>query len=230
MRLSIPAHLALAIFALPSVVHAQGPGVPAGMPLVVDMRTMEVGAWADYAMSMGSIALTSRWALVGRDARSNTLEMTTQGGPVAKPMVLRMVLPADPTSDAKPPKPLVIQFGGDAPMLAPPDTPVQKFQRPDDKNLVGKEDIKVAAGTFKTTHYRDKNAMGTVDIWVNQDVAPLGIVKVLTTPEVDKSAPEAMQVPAATMELAGTGKGAKPKITKKPKPFDAKKMAGLVGG
>jgi hypothetical protein len=200
------------------------------MPLVVDMRTMEVGSWADYAMSMGSISLTSRWALVARDAKSNTLEMLTQGGPVAKPMVLRMVLNADPTSDAKPPKPLVIQFGSEAPMVAPPDTPAQKFQRPDDKNLVGKEEIKVAAGTFQTTHYRDKNAMGTVDIWVNDTVAPLGIVKVLTTPAVDKSAPDAMQVPAATMELAGTGKGAKPKITKKPKPFDAKKMEGLVGG
>jgi hypothetical protein len=231
MRLSIPARIAcLAIFAVPSVARAQGPGAPAAMPLVVDMRKMEVGAWADYTMSMGSIQLTSRWALVGRDAKSNTLEMTTQGGPVAKPMVLRMVLPADPTSEAKPPKPLVIQFGSEAPMLAPPDTPVQKFQRPDDRNLVGKEELKVAAGTFKTTHYRDKNAMGTVDIWVNEDVPPLGIVKVLTTPEVDKSAPEAMHVPAATMELAGTGKGAKPKITKKPKPFDAKKMEGLVGG
>jgi hypothetical protein len=39
-----------------------------------------------------------------------------------------------------------------------------------------------------------------------------------------------MQIPAATMELSGTGTGAKAAITKKPKPFDAKKMSGLVGG
>jgi hypothetical protein len=39
-----------------------------------------------------------------------------------------------------------------------------------------------------------------------------------------------MQVPAATMELSATGTGAKAAITKKPKPFDAKKMGGLVGG
>jgi hypothetical protein len=71
--------------------------------------------------------------------------------------------------------------------------------------------------------------MGTVDIWVNETVSPLGIVKVLTSPEVDKNAPAAMQVPAATMELASTGKGAKPVITKKPQPFDEKKMGGLVG-
>ena len=39
-----------------------------------------------------------------------------------------------------------------------------------------------------------------------------------------------MQIPAATMELSSTGKGAKPTITKKPKPFDPKKMGGLIGG
>jgi len=200
------------------------------MPLVVDMKKVELGSWAEYNMTMGSITLSSRWALVARDAKSNTLEMTTKGGPVAKPVVLRMVLAADPTSSEKPPKPIVMQFGDDAPMFVPSDTPVQKFQQPDAKNLVGKEELKVAAGYFKTSHYREKNTMGTVDVWVNETVAPLGLVKVITSPEVDKKAPAAMQIPAAIMELAATGTGAKATITKKPKPFDAKKMSGLVGG
>jgi hypothetical protein len=200
------------------------------MPLVVDMKKVELGSWAEYNMTMGSITLSSRWALVARDAKSNTLEMTTKGGPVAKPVVLRMVLAADPTSSEKPPKPMVMQFGDDAPMFVPSDTPVQKFQQPDAKNLVGKEELKVAAGYFKTSHYREKNTMGTVDVWVNETVAPLGLVKVITSPEVDKKAPAAMQIPAAIMELAATGTGAKATITKKPKPFDAKKMSGLVGG
>jgi hypothetical protein len=222
--------LALAALMLPTSASAQSPGVPAGMPLVVDMKKVELGSWAEYAMTMGSITLSSRWALVARDAKSNTLEMTTKGGPVAKPVVLRMVLSADPTSGDKPPKPMVMQFGDEAPMLVPSDTPVQKFQHPDPKNLVAKEQIKVAAGTFQTTHYREKNAMGTVDVWVNETISPLGLVKVITAPEVDKNAPAAMQIPAATMELSATGKGAKPAITKKPKPFDEKKMSGLVGG
>ena len=228
MRL-IPS-LALAALLLPTPAIAQGPGVPAGMPLVVDMKKVELGTWAEYTMAMGTITLSSRWALVARDAKSNTLEMTTKGGPVAKPVVLRMVLAADPTSSDKAPRPMVMQFGDEAPMLVPSDTPVQKFQRPEAKNLVGKEDLKVAAGTFKTSHYREKNAMGTVDVWVNETVSPLGIVKVVTTPDVDKNAPTAMQIPAATMELSATGTGAKPVITKKPKPFDASKMSGLVGG
>jgi hypothetical protein len=217
-------------FCFPTLARAQGPGVPAGMPLVVDMKKVEIGSWAEYTMSMGNITLSSRWALVARDAKSNTLEMTTKGGPVAKPVVLRMVLAADPTSHEKAPKPMVMQFGDDSPMFVPSDTPVQTFQHPDPKNLVAKEDLKVAGGTFKTSHYRDKNAMGTVDVWVNETISPLGLVKVVTTPEVDKSAPSAMQIPAATMELSSTGTGAKATITKKPKPFDAKKMNGLVGG
>jgi hypothetical protein len=220
--------LLVSILLLPAPAQAQAPGVPAGMPLVVDMTKIDVGSWAEYKMGMGSISLISRWALVARDATSNTLEMTTTGAAVAKPVVLRMVLPSDPTSSTKLKKPMVVQFGHEDPMLAPPDTPVQRFQRPDDKNLVGKEELKVAAGTFQTRHYREKNTMGTVDIWVSESVPPLGVVKVLTTPEVDKSAPEAMQIPAATMELAGTGTGDKPAITKKPKPYDEKKMGGLV--
>ena len=220
--------LALACLFSPSLARAQTPGVPEGMPLVVDMRKVEVGSWAEYSMTMGSIALSSRWALVARNARSNTIEMSTKGAMIDKPVTVRLVLPADPTSAAKPSKPMVIQFGDAAPMLAPKETSTQSFQRPDAKNLVGSEEIKVTAGTYKASHYREKNAMGTVDIWVNDTVLPLGIVKVVTTPEPDDSAPAAMQVPVATMQLVSTGKGAKPVITKKPKPFDPKKMSGLV--
>jgi hypothetical protein len=225
-----PIVVALFLALLPSLAHAQTPGVPSAMPLVVEMGKVEVGSWAEYKLTMGSMSLTSRWALVARDAKTNTIEMSTMGGPVAKPVVLRMVLPADPLSAEKIKKPMVVQFGDEAPMLAPPDTPVQKFQRPDEKNLVGKEEIKVPAGTFQASHYREKNAMGTVDIWVSDAVSPLGLIKVLTSPELAKDEPEAMRVPPATMELASTGKGAKPAITRKPKPYDEKKMGGLVGG
>jgi hypothetical protein len=218
----------LAAALLPSAARAQAPGVPAAMPLVVDMTKTEIGAWAEYKMAMGSILLTSRWALVARDATSNTLEVATTGSALAKAVVLRMVLPEDPTSNAKLRKPLVLQLGHDDPMIAPPETLAQRFQRPDDTNLVGKEEIKVAAGTFKTRHYREKNTMGTVDIWVSEDVAPLGVVKVVTV--VDDGASKELSVPPATMELVGTGTGERPIITKKPKPYDAKKMQGLVGG
>ncbi len=224
--------LALILLALPRAVHAQTAGVPVGMPLAIDMAKVPVGAWAEYSMTMGSISLSSRWALVARDSSSNTLELTSSGAAMSKPVVLRMVLAADPTTNPKLKKPIVVKLGHDDPMLAPPDTPVQRFQRPDPKSLVGQEEIKVAAGTFATSHYRDKNAMGIVDVWVSDKVPPLGVVKVLTSPDPDlaKQEPAAMQIPPATMELAAVGTGAKPTITRKPKPYDEKKMGGLVGG
>ena len=48
--------IALAALLLPASVHAQG--MPAGMPLVVDMQKVEIGTFADYAMTMGSMSLT----------------------------------------------------------------------------------------------------------------------------------------------------------------------------
>jgi hypothetical protein len=115
-------------------------------------------------------------------------------------------------------------------MLVPKDMPAPRFQHPDEKALIATEEIKVPAGTFKAAHYREKNAAGTVDIWVSDAVTPIGVVKVVTTPESDKQAPAAMQASPFTQELAATGKGAKPTITKKPQPFDDKKVNGLVGG
>jgi hypothetical protein len=106
-------------------------------------------------------------------------------------------------------------------MLAPPGAPVQKFKKPDPNTVVGKETVKVAAGTFKTTHYRDKVQAGSVDVWVSDEVAPLGLVKVLTTPDAKQGTPG-----TAVMELQATGKGAKPTVTKPAKPFDPQQMMG----
>jgi hypothetical protein len=229
MRTSVALAL-VALAAVPTAAQAQGPGVPASMPLVVDMQKMPLGSWADYTVAVGSLSFTSRWALVARDAKSNTVEMTTTGKPIAKPIVLRVVLPADPAGNEALKKPMVVQLGDEAPMLVPKDMPPPRFQRPEATALVGTEEVKVPAGTFKTSHYRDQNAAGTVDMWVSDGVHPIGIVKVVNTPQVDKNAPTAMQAAAFTQELAATGKGAKPAITKKPQPYDEKKVNGLVGG
>jgi len=140
--------LALAALGIPLPVRAQAPGTPASMPLVTDLRKIDVGAWAEYTVRVGGLSLSSRWALVGRDAKSTTIEMTTKGKPITKPVVLRVVLPVDPTSGEKPTKPMVVQLGNDPPMLVPKEMPVPKFQRPNPEHLVGSEEITVAAGTF----------------------------------------------------------------------------------
>jgi hypothetical protein len=80
---------------------------------------------------------------------------------------------------------------------------------------VGKESVKVAAGTFPTRHYREKSAAGAMDVWVSDEAPPFGIVK------MRGSASQGGDVTyPLTFELAARGKDAKPVITKTPQPFD----------
>jgi hypothetical protein len=221
--------LALFVALLPTAAFAQGPA-PQALPIAIDMQKVPVGTWAEYSMTFGEMKLKSRWALVARDAKSNTLEMSMDGaGPGGAKMALKMVLVPDPTASENPVKEMIMQVGDADPMLAPPNAPVQKFQKPDPKTLVGKEDIKVPAGTFKTSHYRQKAPVGTIDVWLSEEAAPLGLVRVVTTPDAKAAGPDAPPVGPATMELVAAGKDAKPTITKPAKPFDPAKFMGGGG-
>jgi hypothetical protein len=221
--------IALALILLPATAAAQPTGSPQSLPLVVDLKKATVGSWADYGMTFGDVQMKSRWALVARDASSTTLEMSMQGGMAVQmggKITVKMVLDPDPIGAAKPVKEMVMQVGDGDPMQAPSDVPAQKFQKPDVKTLVGRETIKVEAGSFKATHYRDHTPVGTVDVWVSEEVPPLGLIKVVTTPEPKSGKANQPPIPPATMELARTGTGAKPTITKPAKPFDAAQMMG----
>jgi len=208
----------------PSPASAQmGPQPP--MPMVVDLKKVPVGSWASYSMTMGGTTMTSKMALVARDASSVSMETSIEGGMMAMmggKMTMRMVMDPDPTTAAKPVKQMVMQVGDQDPMIAPDTMQAQKYSKPDPSTLVGKETLKVAAGSYKTSHYRTKTAHGDVDVWVSEDAAPTGLVK-LSTPPMQAGQ---QQVPGMTMELTATGKGAKPLITKPPKPFDPQKMMG----
>jgi hypothetical protein len=227
--------LALVLALLPTSALAQGTGSPQSLPLVVDLKKVPVGSWAEYGMQFNEINMKSRWALVARDDKSTTLEMIMDN-PMAAQMpgggkiTLKMVMDPDPVNAQIPVKEMVMQIGNGDPMLAPAEAPRQKFQKPDARTLVGKEEIKVPAGTFKTSHYRDHSTVGTVDVWVSEDVPPLGLIKVLTTPEPQMAEGKKVEIPPATMQLMATGAGAKPTITKPAKPFNAAGMMGGPGG
>jgi hypothetical protein len=207
----------------PGPVLAQPVGV--GLtPLALDLKKVPVGTWAEYTVNLGpdaSMAMKSRWALVARDANGSTLETSVEGGPMAMVggrMVMRLSLVPDPVASEKPIKQTVVQVGNKDPMELPltmPNMPPQKFQKPDPKKIVGKEQLKVPGGTFKTSHYHDVTARGIVDIWVNDGVGPLGVVKMTAVPE--KPDPSS---PPIVMVLSARGKDAKSFITKTPKPFD----------
>jgi hypothetical protein len=195
------------------------------MPMVVDLKKVEIGSWASYEMTMGQMTMTAKVALVARDASSGSMETTMEGGMTAMmggAMTMKMVMDPDPTGAPKPIKQMIMQIGDQDPMLAPDNTQAQSYTKPDPKTLVGKETIKVPAGSFKTTHYRNKTAQGTMDAWMSESVAPTGMVKL----EMTGMQANGQQMPGMVMELKASGKGAKPIITKPPKPFDPQKMMG----
>ena len=195
------------------------------MPMVVDLKKVALGSWASYSMEMGGTTMSTKTALVARDASSVSMETSVEGGMMAMmggKMTMKVVMDPDPTTAAKPVKQAVMQIGDQEPMLAPDTMQTQKYSKPDPSTLVGKETIKVAAGSFKTAHYRNKTEHGPADVWVSEDVLPTGLVKLVTPPMQSGG----QQVPGMTMELAATGKGAKPTITKPPGPFDPQKMMG----
>lgn len=199
------------------------------MPMVVDLKKVEVGSWASYSTTVAQMTMSTKMALVARDASSVTMETSMEGGMMAMmggKMTMKIVMDPDPTTAAKPVKQVVMQMGDQDPMLAPENMPTQKFSKPDPKTLVGKETLKVPAGSFKTSHYRNKNEQGTVDLWVSEEAPPTGLVK-LTTSGMQIGGQE---IPGMTMELSALGKGAKPTVTKKPKPFDAQKLMGGAAG
>jgi hypothetical protein len=201
----------------PTAAFAQQPGQGPPMPIAVDLAKVPAGSWADYAMTMGQLpSMKMRIALVSKNTVGNTIETSLEGGMMAAAgkMVMQMVLAPGPDPVAKK---TVMQIGAGDPMDMPVAMTGDKpFTRPNNKGLVGSETIKVAGGSFKAKHYRDKSPQGDkIDYWVSDTVLPLGLVKV----EVDqKSNPQIKG--KVSLELAATGKDAKPAITKPAKPFD----------
>jgi hypothetical protein len=204
-------------------------------PLALDLKKVAVGSWAEYSMTIGAgagMTVKSRWALVARDATSNTIEMSAQGPPleqVGGKTLVKMVLVPDPVKSQHPVKQMVLKLGDRDPMEMPldmPGMPAQRFEKPDPKKLVGKESLKVAAGTFKTSHYRDVKNGVTLDFWTSDDVQPLGLVKLTTSPKPGAQAPGGQPIPPVTLQLVARGKDAKPGITKPAKPFDPAALGG----
>ena len=95
--------MALILALLPTPALAQSVGAPQSLPLVVDLKKAAIGSWAEYGMKFGDVKMKSRWALVARDDKSTTLEMSMEG-PAAERMggkvTVKMVLDPDPIGAA----------------------------------------------------------------------------------------------------------------------------------
>jgi hypothetical protein len=215
---------------LPAAAPGQSPALPGPIPLAVDFKKAPLGSWATYTIKTHDPAaetLQTRWAFLGRDAAGNTLELTVRGSSPALTrlggqVVTRLVLVPDPVGVSRPFRQMVMQLGDRDPIEVPldlPGLPGHKFQNPDPKKRLGRETIRVAGGTWVTSHYREIWEESTVDAWVSDQVPPLGLVKTTVTPTPGTLGPGGRPMPAVTMELVAHGKDARPAITRPPQPF-----------
>ncbi len=216
-----------------SLSHAQMRG-GGGRPVFLgnSLDKVPVGTWAEYATSRGDRpARKMRQALVGKEGPAFVIEMATEG-PGKIHTVWRLVVGTDPTKEGSSEK-VIMQIGTADPMEMPPSAEdgggVQSanFMKIDRSTLLGKESIKVAAGTFQTEHYRMKGPRGgNIDVWTSAKAGAFTLVKMeLERPAGQQGGPEGK----VTMELTAMGKDAKPEVTKAPKPYDAESFRSLFG-
>ncbi len=197
-------------------------GLPS-MPLGMDLKKAKVGTYGDYELTIGPApTMKMRLALVGRHGENNIIETILEGGMIDEiggKITARLLL--DP---ALTPIKMVTQAGDGDPEEMPASqtgTPGdQKMQRPDPKELVGRETVKVKGARIKAQHYRSKTSAGTKDTWFSDEVPPFGLVKMTTHIVTPSGHPQEMKV-----ELVGRGNDAKITITKTPRALDPKVAA-----
>jgi hypothetical protein len=190
------------------------------LPTIFDLRKVPVGSWAEYDVSAGAAgSMKQRFALVARDAKHVTLEVSMQGGPM--PAGNRMVLQIQttPELDGKDDR-VVLQVTGAPPMLMPQNMGGKPLRRLAPNELGAAETLKVAAGSFKTRKTEQTSEWGKFTAWVSEDVPPIGIVRLEGKPS-GGAAPGGGDV---TVELTSKGRGAKPTVKGEPQPFDPAKI------
>jgi hypothetical protein len=246
----------MALAGVSVVAHAQmrGGGIPV-TPVGAALDKVPVGSWAEYEVKRGSEpGRKVRQALVSKAGTTYVVEVRSETGRGEK-MITQSTVTRDPSEEGAVKK-VVNQFGDSDPMEMPLAGPGgarpeagapggggpeagrgrgggggrmgARFLKPDPKKLVGKETLKLAAGTFSAEHYRQEGPRGgTLDFWLAKEIGPFGLVKM----ELDRPAGgDGDGGGKVTMELVGKGKGATPEITKPAKPFDPEAMRGRWGG
>jgi hypothetical protein len=230
---------------LPVAAQAQmrGGGMGGPTPLGTALEKVPVGTWAEYTVKRGDQpARKVRHALVGKEGKDFVLETKSEGQNGA-PMISHVVVDPDPTKEGGVKK-VVLQMGTNDPMEMPTAGRPggggggggdgnrgggrgARFIKPDPKKLVGKETVKVPAGTFQAEHYRDEGPRGgTIDFWIAKDAGPLGFVKM----ESDRPGGDNDNGGKTVVELSAKGKGAKPEVTKAAKPMDPEMMREMFRG
>jgi hypothetical protein len=118
-------------------------------------------------------------------------ELTPQ---VGFPMIYKMLLTGPAYEEGNVHK-VVVKEGTQAPREVPidPEAFTDTAQGSDDRTLVGTENLTVAGKELACEHYRVGQGEDVTDLWVNDTVRPLGVVK--------------MKTPQGVLQLQRFGKG-----------------------
>lgn len=187
---------------------AQGPCADKGAKLPAP------GSWSSYNATLpgrnGPRSTTMKMAYLGHEAAGDRIEIQTQSE--RGPMIMQMVVDGFPWQPSGM-KELVFKMGDRPAMKAGGQMmDMMRSRAPNagltpemcaEMTVVGTESVTVPAGTYTATHLH--SAKNNVDVWVDPKV-PF-VVKV--------------KGPDNSMELTGTGTGAKSAITETPQDMGA---------
>ncbi len=164
-----------------------------------------VGSWADYRISKaGADDVKVRYTLVARDAKHIAIEVDSQT-PVGR-VVMRMQFTPDPRDPTR--------WDLTAARMRMPDGDIRDMPIPGQRDRargqgasfakadrfgepLGREEVLVPAGKRSAEHFRRKDELGTTEVWIDDKVPPVGMVKLLDPT-------------GGKVELAATGQGGKP--------------------
>jgi hypothetical protein len=202
----------------PPPLHTQDPFAvwPPRMPSAVDLDTVPLGRWAQYAETyLGSVTIKERVALVGKGADGNTIETTTEM-PTGDKTIFTTVFAPAPEGGVQVVS-NVFQVADDQPMQSPPLPPgEQPYPRVDPRTLVGVDTITVRVGTFRAKHYRDRTPYGEqVDFWIDESVGPIGLIRL----EAEQKQHPTVRA-GFKFELVATGNDAVAQVAGPARPFD----------
>jgi hypothetical protein len=202
-----------------------GRGGPLRIPVLLELKKIPVGSWAEYTVSHGGRpSRTVRQVLVDRDNTHATVEVILEVRRRMTPRpdspdrkVTRMVVDLDLREIA--PREIVVQRADADPRALPTAPGRQRIFKLDPTKSLGSETVAVAAGAFNTQHYRDISPRGgTTDIWASEQVAPFGLVKMERSPGA-KAPARRLALGKVTYALVRMGTGATASITTPARPL-----------
>lgn len=139
-------------------------------------------AWYDIAEKASGLTYSVRQAIVGSEKVGKRMgwwfEMEVVP-PVGYAQVYRMLL-TGPASDPKNIHKMVVEDGKSPAREIPvdPETAEKGPMQMAERTLLGTENVKYLKGTIDAEHYVFDTEQGKVDVWINESVAPTGIVRI----------------------------------------------------